>query len=77
MRQDAPSPLPLLRIGDAVEVYSFGVHPGVITGFAPVVTIQGRTMARAGWVRVHLQDGRRWHGTIADVAHVEAGLPPF
>ncbi len=77
MRQDAPSPLPLLRIGDAVEVYSFGVHPGVITGFAPVVTIQGRTISRTGWVRVHLQDGRIWNGTVSDFAPVEGGLPPF
>lgn len=76
-REDASSLAAPLRIGDAVEVYSFGVHGGVITGFNPTVTIQGRTWPRIGWVRVNLQDGRTWHGTIADVAHVEAGLPPF
>ncbi|KPF84210.1 hypothetical protein IP70_16890 [alpha proteobacterium AAP38] len=64
---------PPLEIGDAVEVFSFGIFQGVIAGFPSDVTIQGRIMARTSSVREHLQDGRRWHSTITDVVQVRRG----
>jgi hypothetical protein len=51
-----------LQIGDRVTVYSFGEHPGVVVGFDPLVTVQGRTSRADGWVKVRTDSGLEWNG---------------
>lgn len=51
-----------LKAGDRVIVHSFGSHPGVYVGPSGAVSIQGRTVSPASWIKVRLDDGREWNG---------------
>jgi len=65
-----------LMPGEAVTVFSFGRHAGVIMQKNPTLTIQGRTFEAAGWVKVRLFRGPEWNGTFEDVDVTKRIAPP-